>query len=354
MENTQCSNCLKVFKYKSQLERHILSLRTCKKVIIDENGNIISEKKFKCDDCGELFSYERSLDSHIKKVCKKNIPTTNNTTTTTSNITNTDSNVANTVNDNSTNINNSIASTNIDNSIAIKTYNSNNFAINIGVLNENLKPKDEFKIIDDNFITIKNIEKFIGIFYKDKVEINIENMIPIVRDILLDKYVNDISIKDRNIMTISSRYKMHYYKDGEWKHDSCYIYFNKNCVEKILYQMTEAVLEKMFVIGKIQNNNIPFIKSFDLTVLDNDLREIILSKRYNIQYNIVDENLEENHSKKLTERYEFYNNIQSVLINPVTRIRVLAIMKDKMHVDNELRKILSSVPIKTSLPVKEL
>ncbi len=407
MENNQCLNCMKVFKFKSQLDRHILSLRTCKKVIIDDEGNMISEKKFKCNDCNELFSYKRSLESHIKNVCKKhNLITTTSTTSNTEqnisktineninrindnlvnineNITKINDNLSNindkspnindnstNINDNSTNINDNstnINNMNIDNSIAIKTYNNNNFALNIGFLNEHLKPTNEFKIIDNNYINIVNIEKYLKIFYKNidlkneeknksniDLSTKIESVIAIIKNILLDKYVNNIAIKDRNIMTISSRYKMHYFQNGKWNYDNSYEHFSKNCIEKILSQMDDAIIEKLYMVKKIIAEDISYLKTYDFSINDNQLHSIVQTKTKNIKEKIVDDGVNALHLKILNKRCSIYTNIHNILINPIIKVRVLAIMKDLMCVDNQLREIFGTVPIKTSLPVKEV
>lgn len=370
--DNKCDNCLRVFKQHWQLKRHSLALRQCKKAEKDNDGNIISSKQFKCNDCGEVFTYNKNLLKHKREICKGTNNTSNDTHNIVPNITeiinpitnndnsvsnndNSTSNINNSTNINDNSISNNINTTNIDNSIAIKTYNSNNFAVNIGFLNDNLTPIDEFKVIDDNFINVINIEKYIKIFYKNvDSPIKIESVIAIIKNILLDKYVNNIDIKDRNIMTISSRFKMHYFKDGKWKHDNSYEHFSKNCIEKILSQMDDAIMEKLYIVNKIKSNDIPYLKTYNFTMNDVILHSIVQTKTENIFKNIKSEAKDLLHIKELDKRRKIYTSLHDILINPIMKVRVLAIMKNLMHVDNELREIFGTVPIKTSLPVKEV
>lgn len=67
----QCPNCLEKFQFKSYYERHIFSTRTCKKVKVDKEGNIISTKKYQCENCGTSFTKNNNLTRHKTTWCKK-------------------------------------------------------------------------------------------------------------------------------------------------------------------------------------------------------------------------------------------------------------------------------------------
>lgn len=65
----KCDNCLKSFNQFWQLERHLVALRQCRKITKDENGNLISWKKFQCKNCNEYFVSEYTLNRHKNNAC---------------------------------------------------------------------------------------------------------------------------------------------------------------------------------------------------------------------------------------------------------------------------------------------
>lgn len=327
MQNkNKCDNCLKIFDTYWQLERHMLAIRQCKKVELDDSGNIIQSKEFKCDGCGELFTYKNTLNRHKRETCR-NIITTNNTNN------NNTTNNTHSHNDNSVKIDNSKHTTN---------HNHNDIDINIRTAAEHIKPKTEFEGIKDNTITVINVEKYIAKF-KD-IPITVETIVSILKDILVDKYVNNIPIEERNILTINSKYKMHYYKDEKWNTDHCYDYFVKNSIEKLLYQLDDAIVYKMAIIRKIDTNNIPYLLTYDFTMLDEELHKVVSEKTYNIEFKKFNEVQELSHKKVLDLRWKNYNAIHDILKNPIIVMRVLAIMKDQLNIDDELREIISKIP----------
>ncbi len=322
----QCDNCLKTFRYFSDLERHLVALRPCKKSIKDEEGNIISEKKFKCEDCCESYVSEYTLNRHKKGSCKgaKNII---------NNITNDSSNKS---------INDSYNST--DNSINIQnnTTNNSNVAINIGFLERFVKPQKEFEAIPDDHINIRNLEQYVSKFYD--FPIYVDNIVKLIKSIINEMYIKNIPVMERTIMTISSKLKMHYYKDGKWNYDNCYDFFIENCIEKITKQLQEALMEKMYIIRKIRYNDKKMLKD-DKNMADEEVNNIIDKKLLNIKNKVDDEGENLLHDKLLDKRYQVYQDLHYNLNNPVITTRVLGLMKDKFNVDNDLREIFKSLPI---------
>lgn len=345
---TQCDNCLKVFKYYCELERHMLSLRPCKKVYKDDNGNIISTKKFKCEDCDELFMYDYTLMRHKRDSCKGNkiIPSViNNTNNTTDNSTNsTDNSTTNNItNNNSVNL--------TDNSIT-NNNNTTNVAITLGLLNKHLHPPKDFEGIEDDFINVINIEKYISIFYKNPIKL--ESMFHLIKEILTEKYVGNIALGDRNIMTISSRNKMHYYKNKKWKKDSCNDYFSKECIIKIIKQMQNAISDKMQIVCKIRNDDIKSIHRHNFNMEDKALNEIVATKKYNLIKKIVNEAINHAHDKDLDKRWKFYEEIINVLKSSELVKRVLGLMKEKLNTDDDFREMLQTLSETESLPNKNV
>lgn len=329
----QCDNCLKTFKTFWKLERHLVALRPCKKVELDDNGNVIQTKKFTCNDCGELFTLNHNLDRHKRESCKgsvvNNITTNNNNTTN-----NTNTNSPTTINDNSNNSNNSI---NIHNS------NHNDIGINIGTLNQFIKPKTEFQEIKDKYININNLDKYLVIFRNQSISVN--GIIEIIKEILSDNYVNNIPLEERNILTINSDDKLHYYKNEKWNQDYCYDNFQKGCIKKILEQMRDALFNKMRILQKVKDNDIAYFKTYDFSLIDDELNEIVSKKTYNIFYKIDSEVDNLIHEKKLDAKWKIYDGVYEILKSSIIVERVLSKMKEKLKVDNELREIISKIPV---------
>lgn len=323
----KCDNCLKVFKTYWQLERHMLALRQCKKVEFDNDGNVIQTKKFKCNDCGELFTYDRNLTTHRKNICKGSV------------INNTTNNNNNTTNNTTTNTN----SHNPNNSINIHNSNHNDIGINIGTLNQFIKPKTEFQEIKDKYININNLDKYLVLFRSQSISVN--GIIEIIKEILSDNYVNNIPLEERNILTINSDDKLHYYKNEKWNQDYCYDNFQKNCIKKILEQMRDALYDKMRILQKIKDNDVPYLKTYDFSLIDNELNDIVSKKTYNIFYKIDNEVDNLLHEKKLDSKWKTYDAVYEILKSSIIVERVLSKMKEKLKVDNELREIISKIPV---------
>lgn len=320
----QCPNCLEIFKYKSYYERHVFSTRTCIKAELDDNGNVILGKKFKCDDCGESFTRNNNLTRHKKDWCKGAKTIINNDSSTNHSHNN------NSVNDNSINIQNN-------------TTNNSNVAINIGFLERFVKPQKEFEAIPDDHINIRNLEQYVSKFYD--FPIYVDNIVKLIKSIINEMYIKNIPVMERTIMTISSKLKMHYYKDGKWNYDNCYDFFIENCIEKITKQLQEALMEKMYIVRKIKYNDKKMLKD-DKKMADEEVNNIIDKKLLNIK-NKIDDDEGENllHDKLLDKRYQVYQDLHYHLNNPVITTRVLGLMKDKFNVDNDLREIFKSLPI---------
>lgn len=119
IKKNQCDNCLRVFETYWQLERHMLAIRQCKKAVLDDNGNIIQTKEFKCENCGDFFMHKNSYMRHKRNYCNGEI--------------NTDINYK--IKPQSSVINN-YNTKNIDKSSNIKIDNSNNIDISIKPLKE--------------------------------------------------------------------------------------------------------------------------------------------------------------------------------------------------------------------------
>ncbi len=119
IKKNQCDNCLKVFETYWQLERHMLAIRQCKKAVLDDNGNIIQTKEFKCENCGDFFMHKNSYMRHKRDYCNGEI--------------NTDINYK--IKPQSSVINN-YNTKSIDKSSNIKIDNSNNIDIRIKSLKE--------------------------------------------------------------------------------------------------------------------------------------------------------------------------------------------------------------------------
>lgn len=119
IKKNQCDNCLRVFETYWQLERHMLAIRQCKKAVLDDNGNIIQTKEFKCENCGDFFMHKNSYMRHKRNYCNGEI--------------NTDINYK--IKPQSSVINN-YNTKNIDKSSNIKINNSNNIDISIKPLKE--------------------------------------------------------------------------------------------------------------------------------------------------------------------------------------------------------------------------
>lgn len=343
--DNQCNNCLKVFKFNSELERHMLATRQCKKVELDKNGKIIPNKDFKCDDCNQLFAHKRSLIKHQKEYCKgKQAPITNShntvsTTTTTSQshnpittTTTTSQSYNNNITDNSNNI--------INNNIT----NDNKFNINLDTVDKYIKPKNNFEIIKDNFINVNNVEKYIQVFLKqlDAQEVSIKYLVIIIRDILIEKYITNIDICNRNIITMNSKYKMHYYKNNEWYSDAGYEKFVTQCIMKLLDQFKYAINEKKIIISRIRNNEIDYLKKYDFRSDDSELNMIVnrvINKKY-------DEML---YKKILDDRMKVYNQITKSLFNMTLITNILSAMKTHLYIDEELQKIIKNIHLQNNI-----
>lgn len=236
MNNNQCPNCLKVFGKKYLLERHMFSTRPCHKAEI-VNGEVITDKKEKCDDCGMEFQNNFTLNRHKNKSCKKRViqskVNSDNTTTTTSNSHNTDNSV------------------HIDNSTV--NNNNNNFNINIGVLNDKMKPKNEFKVIEKDLITMQNLDSYIKDFLEKTENCTYNNMVELIENILKDKYITNIDFVERNILSINKRRDIHYYDKNGWKFDGSDVFYHA-CVIEIIEQLEKVMIDRRLLINKLLNN----------------------------------------------------------------------------------------------------
>ncbi len=236
MEN-QCQNCLKIFKFKYLLDRHMFSTRTCHKAEI-VNGEIISDRNEKCEDCDSVFQNKYTLARHKKNNCKgkatvSKVNSDNTTTTTTTNSHNTDNSV------------------HIDNSTV--NNNNNNFNINIGVLNDKMKPKNEFKVVEKDLITMQNLDSYIKDFLEKPENCTYNNMIELIENILKDKYITNIDFVERNILSINKRREIHYYDKDGWKFDGSDVFYHA-CVIEIIEQLEKVMISRRFLINNLINS----------------------------------------------------------------------------------------------------
>ncbi len=219
-----------------------------------------------------------------------------------------------------------------------KTSYYNNVVINLSLLDKYLHPSKDFEAIEDNFINVVNIEKYIQIFYG--YPIKFENMFQLIKEILSEKYVDNIELSNRNIITIGSRNYMYYYKNNKWKKDSCYDYFSKECIVKIIKQMESAITEKLYIIHKILNNDIRYISEYDFKMQDIELNDIVAIKKDNISNKDFNNNI---HNNALDKKWDMYQEILSVLKCSNMVKRVLGLMKQKLNIDNDFREMLDTL-----------
>ncbi len=338
----QCDNCLKIFRCYAELERHMLALRQCKKTELDKNGNIIPNKDYKCDECEQLFSQRRSLIKHQKDYCKGKKPsiiTTNSnnpiTTTQSHNPTTTTQsyNTTTTTNDNS-----------IINNITNNITHDNKININLDTVRQYIKPKNDFKIIPNNFINVNNVEKYIKLFFKqsDAPDVNITQLTNIIKSILVDMYINNINVSDRNIITMNSRKKLYYYENNDWTLDLDNDKF-RNCIKDLLEQFMNAINDKIFIICKISARNKLFLLKFDSDDIElNEIVEYMLYKTKN-------EDLDALYDEKLKKRNDIYDSINKILLNSDIVNHILSSMKSRLYIDEDLQKIIRTIQLQSNI-----
>lgn len=327
MDN-QCPNCLKIFTYKYLLDKHITATRTCHKVEL-VNGEVISDKKSKCEDCDMEFQNKYTLARHKKNTCNGKIVQSK-------------VNSDNVINSNNTNCN-------IDNSLNLDIDNSTNISFNIGVLNEKMKPKTEFKVIDKDLITMQNLDSYIKDFNEEPEKCTYNNIVELVENILKDKYINNIDFIERNILSINKKRDIHYYDKDGWVFDGNDIFYH-SCVIRIIEQLEKIILERKSKIDRLlmdkskilecANKKIKYESGLYCDYIDNAIKNamntiIELHKYRTNKDSIAMEGLNVALNKYNVFCIEFLKTLMMAGLSK----QVLSNMKKNFYANNEFRKL---------------
>lgn len=330
-DDRTCYDCFEIFKSITMFNKHMLNKKNNKKMILHVDN-------FKCDLCGTIFFSESSMCYHKLQSCDEiKIEITSEMLWKNYFNDNLSNNLSNNLNDN---LSNNPNDNQINSNISIKNINSSNKYINFKTAIEHINPTTEFEDIN-NIITINNLEKYLAEF-DEKLYIFPESIANLLNSILFGKYIKNTLINKRNIFTINCSCKMYYYKNNRWI-DDCDEYFT-NCIKKLLNQLQDVVINKMSIIDQINENDIIYLKKHDFTMEDKELNRIVYEKIRNIENNESSKNDDLSYMDLLKSRSNFYFKLYSISREPIIIEYVLASMKEKLRVDNELRAIIANIP----------
>ena len=270
--DNQCDRCNYIFSNKKSYNSH-KKLNRCKKT------------DFQCDECHLYLSSYQGLVKHKnngdcnlanKKFVKK-IQTTNNTI-------------------------------NIDGDVS--TFNNgviNNYytIIDINTLNNLIKSESKFEEITDDDLNVKNVEDYLNILdHKDY-----HRTIDVISDILCDKYVKNVKLYNRTILTIDKT-KVHFVGDDGWEHDIGNVVIDTKCIKTVINKLHDVIGKKLGIINKVSSNDYDTIINYDSTIKDDVLNNIVQRRReVLLKISKMNQNVYERDNVEMKRRTIFYMNI---------------------------------------------
>lgn len=216
--------------------------------------------------------------------------------------------------------------------------------INFISIGKYINPKNNFEVINDNFINVYNVEKYIKVFIDELIprKVSIKYLVIIIRDILIEKYITNIDICNRNIITMNGKYKMYYYENNNWYFDAGYDKFVTQCIMKLLDQFKYAINEKKIIISKIRYDNTDNLNQYDFCY-DDPVLNMVIDYIINKKQDEDRGEFETAYKKSFDNRMIIYDNITKILFNDAIVKNILSAMKTHLYIDEELQKIIKNI-----------
>lgn len=213
-----------------------------------------------------------------------------------------------------------------------------------------INPKNNFEVINDNFINVYNVEKYIKVFINELIprKVSIKYLVIIIRDILIEKYITNIDICNRNIITMNGNYKMYYFENNNWYLDAGYDKFVTKCIMKLLEQFKYAISEKKIIISKIRYDSIDNLNQYDFCYDDPELN-MIINYIINKKHDEDRGEFETAYKKNFDNRMIIYDNITKILFNDAIVKNILSAMKTRLYIDEDLKKNIKNTHLQNNI-----